>query len=409
MPNFQTAVVSQFSLGPNGDYIPDGSGGYLMDGQTAYRYDRDYAKTAGQMRSKTGIRSFEIFESPTSGKYSLTMNQHILGGIYPTLDAAVGGLFGYFIRQNGSSASFEVFLSNLYTLGRGIFPENGGNVNVLESDASGLGSNLYNWTPDDPEIGAAADTVYVIFEKRAPGETAWTAFEVVTSNNLFNAAAGSTVQTAKDISRLNQVDYGDEYRSSLRSFDGLTVINESFAHTPVKVRPLPTLVKVMIDPQGSTQFTPSTSGGSNTFTYTATAYGTATDVVYTWSVLDPASEFTVQENGNSLQLTWTDEFAETKTALVSVQATSVSAAGLVNDSATFTALPFDSTSVLAFTVEVSGDPTTVQDLNPGGTAYYITDETGSVYPPGDSITYSQTWYREIPELTGLTLSNLTNP
>ena len=243
MPNFQAAVVSQYSFGPNGGYIADGSGGYQMESQTAYLYDRDYAKVAGRMPARTGIRSFTIFESPTSGKFSLTINQHILGGIYPTLEAAVGALFGYFMRSNGGSDNFDVFLSNLYTTGKGILPENEGNVQVLTTRNAGLGSQVYDWNPTDSRIGEA-DTVYVIFEKRANSSDPWTTFEVVTSYNLFNATAGDVVTTPESISRFDSISEGEQYRASLRSFNGLTVVNPSFASTPVRtmIGPAPTTI-----------------------------------------------------------------------------------------------------------------------------------------------------------------------
>lgn len=64
----------------------------------------------------------------------------------------------------------------------------------------------------------------------------------------------------------------------------------------------------------------------------------------------------------------------------------------------------DETDLSALTMEISGSPTVGDSVLRGGFAYSVVDESGAVLDPEETISYTYNWYREIPTMTGLTVS-----
>ena len=56
---------------------------------------------------------------------------------------------------------------------------------------------------------------------------------------------------------------------------------------------------------------------------------------------------------------------------------------------------------LAFTVTVSGSTTIGDPLELGGYAHAVIDDSATVLDPGETVSYTYMWYREIPTLTGI--------
>lgn len=61
----------------------------------------------------------------------------------------------------------------------------------------------------------------------------------------------------------------------------------------------------------------------------------------------------------------------------------------------------DNTDLSGLTMVISGDATAGEPVVRGGYAYSVVDESGAVLDPGESISYTYAWYREIPTLTSL--------
>ena len=61
----------------------------------------------------------------------------------------------------------------------------------------------------------------------------------------------------------------------------------------------------------------------------------------------------------------------------------------------------DETDLSGLTMVISGDSTAGDPVVRGGYAYSVVDASGAVLDPGESISYTYAWYREIPTLTSL--------
>ena len=62
----------------------------------------------------------------------------------------------------------------------------------------------------------------------------------------------------------------------------------------------------------------------------------------------------------------------------------------------------DDTDLTGLSLSISGDASAIVPVEVGGFAYALVDESGAVLDPGETITYTYDWYREIPELIEIT-------
>ena len=226
MSQIRNLTVSTYLSDGAGGYIEDGNGNLMLGDDIIYQYDMSYARIAGtRLKRRTGIKSVRIWpQEENSGKYALTLNRKMLVGLYPSLEAALGVLFGCYIYNYGRGSTFETWFNSLYLQGKIELPVVTPNVLQLNQVGNTLGSTLYNWSSTGSTVpGNMTEARYVYSSSSASGGP-FSSFDVDASIDFLNLADGDNAVSAATTARWDLVAPGDYYKVDLVAYNGLAVV-----------------------------------------------------------------------------------------------------------------------------------------------------------------------------------------
>ena len=113
-------------------YLVDADGEYIVDAEGAriivssYEYGTtgfDWQRIASSTKKPPFVRSFAIRKFDNGDTWTLTVNQKMFIGIYPSQDAALQVLIGLYIRCNASKIGAEAAITKALSTGQGYIDE----------------------------------------------------------------------------------------------------------------------------------------------------------------------------------------------------------------------------------------------------------------------------------------------
>ena len=131
-----TLSIFQFLVDGNQNYLEDGLGNRLINSTTVYPVDLSSASIASYRKAPRKVNSFNIISNANRTRWSLTINQHSLVGIYSTQAMALGALVGCFINADADREGFEFMISEMVQEGRGHIDVSENSIFLRESGIS---------------------------------------------------------------------------------------------------------------------------------------------------------------------------------------------------------------------------------------------------------------------------------
>jgi hypothetical protein len=378
-----------------------------------YTADLDYARIVHINNPKFKyVRSFKIIETQDRAVWTLTINQSVLVGQYPTQAAAIGALVGCIIHRDGDLEGAEASITDMLSRGSTIDPD----INILTLATVGDPVTEIAGTLDLIDYTALdfAGEPYFAYQNSIDGQVTWgvngVASAVIEGNRIIAVAGGS--QTDTFIGAYGTFAENSAMRAVLLdgSLNAYTdpdytislVFGNSFAGETLNSG-------VLFDNISLTNIS-SVDGAAQVLTLTFTTNAAALawqsgggQYVGVTQTID-ASSFAV--TSNTATVTAPTECAaiiaegQGNTISVTLSKTEYTVSSIVSN-----VIYKDAVNDLTLTLEISGESTAGAPVEIGGFAYAIPTFGG--VPEGQSYSLTYAWSREIPLLNDLVISGVS--
>jgi len=373
-----------------------------------YTADLDYARIVHINNPKFKyVRSFKIIETQDRAVWTLTINQSVLVGQYPTQAAAIGALVGCILHRDGDLEGAEAAITDMLSRGSTIDPD----VNILTLATVGDPVTEIAGTLDLIDYTALdfAGEPYFAYQNSIDGQVTWgvngVASAVIEGNRIIAVAGGS--QTDTFIGAYGTFAENSAMRAVL--LDGVVaayidpdyVITDAGPGDGIFLGETLSAGHVLYDELGLTSITGNGTTLSLNFNTAADAeawyfgggsYSSANKTIQASDFTAPVTNVCTKVDDEVLFL---DNGTSPKS--ISLSKTEYTVSSIVSN-----VIYKDAVNDLTLALEISGESTAGAPVEIGGFAYAIPTIGG--VPEGQSYSLTYAWSREIPLLDGLTTS-----
>ena len=387
-------------------------------GTTTVTIDPAYRALGGAMRNMAkNVFTFQVKKLDEGQWYLITNRQNFIGR-YPSQAACISVLYGIMTFNDGNDSGFSVWLNESLDSGSSeIDPD----INLLTIAVTGadpdqaLGGTV---TDIDYSVAPTAGEFWFAYQNSLDSGSTWgvdgVANSLILGDRVTAATGGSQIDTPSTTTYdafaedslmrgvlVERILTGDDGTATTSLHSSGAIWSASAAGLPATTWELTTLSGDVV--AGVLTLTFVDQAARDAFLANAEFIDLIDD-------LNPVlvSDFSISTATN---ITATGGNAATVVSAVDA----LGAAAVWNLSIASYADPIivgtsqntiwkddvDSTDLSGLTMVISGDATAGEPVVRGGYAYSVVDESGAVLDPGESISYTYAWYREIPTLTSL--------
>lgn len=382
-------------------------------GSVTVSIDPAYRALGGAMRGMAkNVFSFQVKKLEEGSWYLITNRQNFIGR-YPSQAACISVLYGIMTFNDGLDSGFEVWANSSLDSGASeIDPD----INVFTLDVSG--------SPTDSLVGTLASISYsglgftgepyFGYQNSIDNELTWGVNGVASDfilGDRITAIDGATQADTPSTTAYSTFAENSAMRCVL--LDGTVSAYTdpayliTFASGGLFIGDTLTVGSLLYDTLGFQQIS-SNDGSTLTLTFSTNAAATNwvngggqyigasetydasefTVSTTTASRVNSAAECTAMPSGSTISLTLSQTEYSVSSFVSNI---------LWKDDV-------DNTDISLLAVDISGASTVGTPVELNGYSYAIPDESLVTLDPGEDITYTYAWYREIPTLTSITSS-----
>ena len=395
-------------------------------GTTTVTIDPAYRALGGAMRNMAkNVFSFQVKKLDEGQWYLITNRQNFIGR-YPSQAACISVLYGIMTFNDGLDAGFSAWLNESLDSGSSeIDPD----INILVIEVAGADPNQTlgaTVSQIDYSVAPTAGEYWFAYQNSTDSGATWgvngVASSFILGDRVTAAHGGSQTDTPStttyDAFAENSLMRGVLVERILTQLDGTgtTSIHAPGAIWQAAISGLSAVTWEISSAAGSVgaslQLTFADYAAIQTFLANAeyisiTANGNTTQILVS-DFPDPGSGVTLTATSANAISAVADVDAAGGSAVWEFDVVSYGTQNIVGYSQnTIWKDDVDETDLSGLTMVISGDSTAGDPVVRGGYAYSVVDESGAVLDPGESISYTYAWYREIPTLTGITGGDLS--